>query len=216
MAKFLTHMEHTEEGAKLMLTEEQEKNCRVVYRRSEEDPEHFVFAGLWNSEQEYPDDHVIVPLRSVYDGLSREYNAETAFVNVLGSSKDPRPSDVTSWIDLITSKLSGYITNTCCAQRDKNYDIRTDNKIDMKCTNGGFDVVGGHVLIGTKIPKHVGEGGKVWLLPICHAHNTGAESGGGYYMKLGRVMKAVGLKDYLKRSQVETALAKEAALAAEV
>lgn len=209
MAKFLTHTEHTEEGAKLILTEEQEKNCRVVYRRSEENPEHFVFAGLWNPEAEYPDDHVIVPLRSVYDGLSKEYQAETVFVNVVGSSKDPRPSDVKSWIELIKSKLSGYTVGTCCAKRNKNYDIKTDQEIRMTCTDGGTNVVGGHVLIETKNPRPENEGGHVWLLPICKAHNTGAEGGAGYYMKLGRAMKAVGLKNYLKKSVVEAALAEE-------
>lgn len=68
----------------------------------------------------------------------------------------------------------------------------------------------------TEIPSDVPTGSDVCLLPICHAHNTGSEHGGGYYMRLGRAMKAVVLEKYLQKNKIETALAAEATLAVTV
>lgn len=188
MARFLTHMEHTEEGAKLTLTEEQEKNCRVVYRRSEEDPEHFVFAGLWNPEAEYPDDHVIVPLRSTYKGVGDEYDEGTAFANIIDSRDDPCTEG--SWIKVIRDHLpDGYDVEPCCAEKDTFYDINTDTVMPgRQCTPGENNIVGGHVIMETKTPSRVREESEVCLLPICRAHNTGPGHGGSYYMRLRRKM----------------------------
>lgn len=210
MAKFITQMEHTEEGAKLTLTEEQEKNCRIVYRRSENKPEHYVFAGLWNPETEYPDDHVIVPLRSTYEGLSKPYDAGTVFVNVIGSHNDELPQGTSSWIDIIKDNLpDNYDCSICCAVRNKRFkkENGVEQEIEMCCTGNGKAVVGGHVIMDTIYPDTVAEWGKVCLLPICKAHNTGPGHGGGYYMRLEREMQAVVLQNYLHASKIEAALA---------
>ena len=103
---FLNHLPHTEFGAKLELTAEQEEKCRVVYKASSENKNICAFHSLWNPDEKYPDDCYIVPLRSTYDGLSDEYANGTCFINISKSTYDPKYIisgwiyDV-SWIEVI-------------------------------------------------------------------------------------------------------------------
>ena len=201
----------TVEGAKLQLTKEQEANCRVVYRKTQDEKGAYV-ADLWNPDTSYTDEFIIAPLRSVYDGLTDPLDIGTNFANVEGSSSpkpDPKHS-VTSWIALIREVLSDPV-ESCCAEPDTIY-IGDSQDAIVPTPEGKKDftchgiLVGGHVILYAKNSRTVDEGGNVHLLPICNAHNVSSYNqrgtGGGYYMKLARQMKAVKLKEYMKLSEL--------------
>lgn len=215
---FLANAPLTEEAKGLGLTAELQDSCRVVY---EKDPkgEGYVFHSLWHPQGEYGEDHIIMPVGSTYNGLTGVIPAGTEFANISGSSHDPKyphprnPSWSISWIELIRrayrAKDEDYI-DECCAERNKIYftDPREGEKeTAIECTNGGVGgntketyMQGAHVILGTE-NKSPGRDANVLLVPLCIAHNTCEAMGGygtGYYMKLGRALRAVKLKGYLK------------------
>lgn len=220
-ALFLDTLPHTEEGAKLILTEEQERLCRVVYRLDKDGGASF--AGLWNSKNEYTSEYIIAPIRSVFLGSRQDINRGTNFANILMSSKDPRPKEfdkvqINSWLDIL--RYVGCNVDECCATNEI-YDCETNEIIEsivayqndrsgepildiFKCNNNYMD--GGHVLINAKFPEEVLEDTTVYLLPICHPHNTTFRSildprwGADYYMKLKQNTTAAMLFAYLKSS----------------
>lgn len=197
---FLNTLPYTEEGARLSLTEEQKHDCRVVYQRQENGD--FTFAGYWNSERDYSDNYVIVPLRSVYDGVTPQpLPINTCFANVIDSAGDSCPSK--SWIQLLCDHLNtsgNDVCSTCCT--DGNIYEAKSVRIDV-CSG---DMIGGHVILGQQTMP-VAEGGNVLLLPICNYHNVCTpRSQRTYYMMLGRSMHAVKLKSFLKASVIEPAL----------
>lgn len=213
---FLNHLPHTEFGAKLELTAEQEEKCRVVYKASSENKNICAFHSLWNPDEKYPDDCYIVPLRSTYDGLSDEYANGTCFINISKSTYDPKyiisgwKYDV-SWIEVIRRAYAAgkvnYSCSTCCAQ-NLVIDIRNNNQFTLNC---GGNIYGAHVLMNETMSKEVKEWGNVFLLPLCNNHNTYDKNnnekyhcGTGYYMKLNRPMKAVKLKGYMKKPKEGT------------
>ncbi len=199
---FLNSLPHTDFGAKLELTAEQEEKCRVVYKVSESDPNKYVFDSLWNPDEDYSDDCYIVPLRSTYVGLSEEYAAGTCFANVIGSTPDSRYS--VSWIEVIrrayATDRSNYNCSTCCAQ-NLVFDDKNNQPFNIDCDT---TICGAHVLMGETKSREVDEGGDVFLLPLCNNHNTYNKNnetynwGSGYYMQLNRPMKAVKLSGYMK------------------
>jgi len=202
--RMFTNMPTTVEGAKLQLTQEQEARFRVVFRKTK-DEQGAYFADLWNPETDYTDEFIIVPLRSVYDGVTDPLAIGTMFANVEGSTHDPK-NGVVSWIQLLRDCLSKeYDVTSCCAEQNKIYIGDSQDESDDKTR--GFScndtIVGGHVILQATNSSTVDEGGNVHLLPICHKHNTFRYSGGtgaGYYMKLARKMKAVKLKSYFQLS----------------
>lgn len=205
---YLTSIPPTPEGAKLNLSQEQEQQLKVIYKRSP-DGRGALFAGLWNPEEDYTDEFIIVPLRSTFEKISEEYPKGTIFANVEGSADDlPKPGN---WLPLLREKLAKYDCETCCAEKDKIYKGGTDDKTDerteeFKCTISN-KLCGGHILIGKNNSATVEKGNSVSLLPICTAHNIfnykgeAKGQGKGYYMKLSRAMKAVVLKGYLEPPQ---------------
>lgn len=213
---FLNNLPHTEFGAKLELTAEQEEKCRVVYKLSASDPNKYIFHSLWNPDGKYPDDCYIVPLRSTYDGLSDEYANGTCFINISKSTYDPKYTmpgwiyDV-SWIEVIRRAYAAgkvnYNCSACCAQ-NLVIDTINNNKFTINCSG---TICGAHVLINETMSKEVEKGGNVFLLPLCDNHNTYDKNnnvkyywGTGYYMKLSRPMKAVKLKGYMKKAEEGT------------
>jgi hypothetical protein len=78
---FLNNISPTEEGAELVLSKEQEEYCRVVYKLDEE--KNGIFYGLWNPDEDYSDEYVILPLRSVFKE-TRPLSKGTHFANIIG------------------------------------------------------------------------------------------------------------------------------------
>ena len=212
--RFINHLPLTEAGAGLELTEEEKAVCQVVYQVSEENPRIYQFHSLWDARKQYSDEYVILPLQSVYKGLSEKYAKGTVFANVEGSSGD-HSRDGRTWRQVMKAALEGkYIWNTCCAELNTVY--RSDNhriEAGFACTNGGKELPkypdfengiwmqGAHVLMRSTASGTVRKGDDVCLLPLCENHNIYAgitgHYGTGYYMKLNRPMKAVILSGYL-------------------
>ena len=215
--RFMNHLPPTEAAAALKLTEEECADCRVVYQVSEESSQAYYFHSLWDSRRQYSEAYVIIPFRSVYKGLSKEYPKGTKFANVEGSNDD-HSRDGKTWRQVMKAALDGkYIWNTCCAELNTIY--RSDNNNIVRgfaCTNGGKELPkypdyengiwmqGAHVLMESTASGTVKKGDDVCLLPLCKNHNIydgiTEHYGTGYYMKLNRPMKAVVLSGYLNLS----------------
>ena len=68
MAIILKNAPKTEEGRKLQLTKEQEEKYKLVCRVNEE-KEELEIVDLWNPEEKYENEYVIVPLTSTFGGI---------------------------------------------------------------------------------------------------------------------------------------------------
>lgn len=88
--------------------------------------------------------------------------AKTNFANVIGSTLDPKPSGVSSWLGLWRDKCHGGANPTKCSS----YNWFSKDK-SWKC-NDAF--VGGHVILGTTA-KSMAKGSTVYIFPICSVHN---------------------------------------------
>ena len=190
-------MEASEEGKKLDLTYELEHLCQLVYKKSE-DGKGYVFAESWNPETDYSEEHLIVPLKSVFEGTFN-YSTNDVFANVIGSTSDPCSSS-SSWIQLFRDKK---IKCDSCVMEDCFYDSKDKTAktyfTDYHCGGG---IIGGHVVKGTKaqtLPK----GSIVYLMPICHNHNscctdTTGQNGSGFFMMPQTSGKGIRLKGYFQ------------------
>lgn len=201
MAK-LMHMPFTEFGARLVVDDEIEKNCKVVYKPDGEGGA--VFYSVYDESAQYPDDYIVLSFRSVAAGESKVYEQGTNFANVEGSSKD-HIRGARSWIELMErAELENCVLTSCCAEENTIY---VGNSTDKKIP--GFEcedrIVGGHVIIGEKNSRTAEDG--VLLLPICNSHNiyryASGSPGAGYYMKTRCKTSGLLLAGYLKISQLE-------------
>lgn len=218
--KFLNHLPHTEFGAKMNLTEEQEKNCKVVYRLSEEEPDVYVFDGLWDSEATYPDECIIVPLRSTAVNKSNRPDGYI-FSNVIDSKNDPKPHDPSSedpkvkysnWLKVFEDNGINYDGcktdgNFYSPKDDHAFTPQEAGKTELTCNSS---MVGGHVIPG-KIAQEVQEGENVELIPICSHHNSYAiheqseatnGNGTGFYMKLEGPTDILELIGYFRSNDI--------------
>jgi hypothetical protein len=166
----------------LKLTAEQEELCKVVYRKSDKPGEPATFAGLWHPQAEYTDQHIIMPLRSEIADVVTLW-AGCQFVNVVGSTHDPKPYPVRTWIELLTGY--GSATDRCCV----------GNGV-IQCSGRDAAMVGGHVLLwyNPNPPNPPDPPNTVYLLPICNYHNARP---GGEIMLLHQNTIAVKLKNYM-------------------
>lgn len=226
MAIKLVTLLPTEFSAKLELGDEDD--LRVVYRPSERNPDFYIYHDLWYPEEDYPDGYIAVPLGSVYV-KNQTFNEGDEFVNVKGSTYDPKPNDpksgspYTSWRQLMKAKIPNY--NTCCAETDIIYNSETGKRdFNFHCTNGGNEapdpdyekgiwMQGAHVLMGETSSKMPTEGATVYMLPLCKNHNiyssiTGSY-GTGYYMKLRRRQEVIVLAGFIPSDTVHNAIIKE-------
>ncbi|SEJ89167.1 hypothetical protein SAMN05660742_12225 [Propionispira arboris] len=197
------YLPSTEAGESLKLTHEQEHLCKVVYKKTD-DPKIYRFHDLWNPINDYNEEYIIVPVRSVF-GDTEKYVVGSIFANIIGSNLDPNPSS--SWLKLLTNN---GIACTECVTDGKFYDPSNDTKYDKnksgakcECSTGSLNMVGGHVLLGQKIATQVGSGGTVNLIPICKHHNSyvcgnGTGNGTGFYMKTKSDGNCILLKNYLQ------------------
>lgn len=224
MAYFLDNYPVSEKGSDLILTEEQEKFCKVVYRLSDdENDDGAYFAGLWNPDLEYSDDYLILPLRTT--GLEPQpvtILKNTCFANVIGSGKDNFPEKYFNeirkrcWLTLWKRKTGSEFLHECTTDgnfyyRDWNGQECILNGIFMPdqknsqapCCSPRDNMRGGHVIVGATAAAEVAPTKKVWIIPICHNHNvassvSGGRFGTGFYMKLKADTKALVLIGYLK------------------
>jgi hypothetical protein len=117
---------------------------------------------------------------SIYVGTVT-WAGNTLFANVIGSTEDPKPSDVKSWLELWCEKCHGGNNPTRCSS----YDFFSKDTT-WKCS----DVfVGGHVIKGTTAMR-MAKGSTVFIYPICNKHNGSDPN----YMKLLYNPKGVQLK----------------------
>lgn len=217
MARFLNNYPHTDEGAKLELTQEQEDFCKVVYKLDNEGGA--TFAGFWNPAKEYSDEYAVVPIRSIYCGTD-PIQSNTEFANVLGSSSDSIPEGYKYWLKLWVDKANeGKPYRDCCctdhsfyspANNTKytsvyydvwNNDLHRWDKTNATANCSG-NLVGGHI-IKSKSSSSPSTGDDVYILPICDKHNRAhiTEKGGwgdGFYMIAARRITAVKLMYLLK------------------
>lgn len=220
MALFMNNFPHTDEGAKLELTQEQEEFCRAVYKLDEEGGA--AFAGFWNPDKEYSDEYIIMPLRSVYNGIE-DIEANTCFANVIGSTGDPLPQgyECLSWMKLWVDKANGKkYRSECCTDsafyysgtrqetkcENVYYDVEESPRKWKKCKTEAkckFGLNGGHVIKGTESATEP-KGGNVYILPICILHNRAhlgnRKWGQGYYMKTSEPITAVKLTGYFQKA----------------
>lgn len=105
--------------------------------------------------------------------------------------------------------VENYSAERCCAELDTIYPSDGSREFLFECSNNGVPgegiyLHGAHVLIGATESGTVKKGGFVHLLPLCENHNTydlhdDKKWGQGYYMKLGRPMRAVLLALYMEK-----------------
>lgn len=187
------------QGKPLVLTEEENENCYVLYKEDGEDG--YVFAGLCGNPKDLtlPEKHIALPVGST--GLIEiTYGAGFTFANVIGSAEDKgKPEPCNSWKDLL-DKHKVDITK-CCT--DGAFYKPGGSEVARGCSR---IMVGGHVIPGMQ-SKTMTIDSTVHLLPICQSHNIGRcvdryNPGAGYYMKTEDKGKGLKLTGYLKKSQV--------------
>lgn len=214
MAYFLDNYSIHEDSKNIILTEEQERYCRVVYRLLESGDA--TFDSLWNPDLKYSNEFVILPLRST--GANPEsLSANTEFANVVGSTHDNCPDGSNRWLSYWISKTNhrgfvsicytdgcfydpyGHPYQTIIYPRRGDNGFRTDVTENASCDL--TTIVGAHVLLG-KAPEPSAEGAPIYVLPICDKHNVAHTLshrwGTGFYMKLRNPTTALKLVGYLK------------------
>ena len=90
------------------------------------------------------------------------WKLNTTFANVIGSTHDPQPPGVTSWLGLWADKCNGGHDTTKCSSYNF---FSKDTKWVCTTTH-----VGGHIIPGT-VAKSMAKGSTVYILPICSRHN---------------------------------------------
>lgn len=216
MAYFLDNYPISEECANLVLTEEQEKNCRVVYKLDDEGGAH-IFEP-WNPDVKYSDKYVVFTIRST--GAKRVLlRAGTKFANVINSVNDPRVDGknwLKLWLDITGTRfINECVTDNnfyCIGKDQKEYSYKMIYYPKYKSSLGqreeSFEaatcfgsMVGGHIIIDTTSAAYVAPGGRVFILPICDKHNVAHKEldsrwGTGFYMKLSCDTKAAQLENF--------------------
>lgn len=199
----------SEEGKKLNLSDDLFEKCKLVYRKNDEAGK-WEFDGFWDGNKIDDLQKMVVPVQSVYGGLVC-VDAGTPFVNVIGSTYDPKPTPNTSWIKFIQCVYAhnNYsYDNTCCANNRIYFHTGDENNPSVSerdlCCSG--TLVGGHVLINqcyniTSYPNST-----VYLLPICSRHNVyrfnDNRTGAGFFMLTDRKIPAIQLDAFLCKSFV--------------
>ena len=154
----------TLQGTDLILTEEQEEICKVLYRNINDNL--YEFAGFYDPEvpnKEYPDGLIALSVKSVLRDV-RYLNAGTRIWNVVGSTGDPWYSNLHPiWVDIWENEL-----------RKRHYPhIRkcyVEARPNVKCPN--MSIYGGHVVLTNDTSPGYGDDNTVYIVPICSSHNN--------------------------------------------
>lgn len=215
MAYFLDNYPVSEESANLVLTEEQEKNCRVVYKLSEDENDRGAyFAGLWEPDKTYSDEYVILPLKATGgEKVELSKNNVDCFANVIGSKGDTLPNNFKYWISFWMNVTEQPYPTSCCTDgnfyyiNNKGIECKfnkikvQNNEVNAKCSTDERHRNGGHIIINAKSAATALPNSSVYIVPLCTNHNIGYAGdcswGEGFYMKLKENTPAVKLKGYL-------------------
>ena len=176
MAIILKNAPKTEEGRKLQLTKEQEEKYKLVCRVNEE-KEELEIVDLWNPEEKYENEYVIVPLTSTFGGIELVATG-TGVKNVSKSTNDPKPFlNCNTWIDVMKVVYIYYgiptdVLKTCCLDPYKYY-VNENSIIEQYSVSnhGNTCICGGH-MVGINDIQLVPDNGNCFLLPICSSHNN--------------------------------------------
>lgn len=211
MAKFLKNVPITEEWNRMKLHENVESTIKeqyqVVYKKSTENGKWCLY-DLYNNDISYNDDYVITTVGSVCHGIW-PVEKGTPFVNVVGSTDDPRPERV-SWIGLmrIVYDFMGKdkrLLESCCTDGDLYISYNTSNgeMWNTRKISCSHTIVGGHVLLNRKNNVESDVGSRVYMLPICLSHNSSMDHGVGYYMCTKWNIWALVLDQYLQSEKIQ-------------
>lgn len=201
----------TQAGRQLEMTDEQERLCKVLYRKMEDG--RYIFDGLWEPEDNGDDgvERIAVPLRSVI-GDPEDYDMTATFANIIGSARDPKPGKK-SWREVMHNN---GIDCSACATDGGFYNPDDGSCFEtITCKSEEKYLVGGHVTFGryNQRTKDI-KGTTVYLLPICKEHNSiceyshpapgEREPGTGFYMKPKAPGKVLTLLKYFQRPEEKT------------
>lgn len=190
-----------------------DQELQLVYKLDQESRD-YIFAGEYDTEADDIEDDenaIIVPVSSTYIGPIL-WSANTVFSNILSSSGDT-PHDQqgksTSWHNLATA--AGIAWN-CHAQQNVFYDCFTGQQVantpqkTYACDN---TIVGGHVM-PVQRPSTVARNSIVYVLPICHNHNSMGinhngqtpGNGNGFFMRTNANTAVIQLKGYMPNNMI--------------
>lgn len=200
----------TKASAMLNLSDEIADMHRIVYETTD-DGEGYVFSGIYDPEIEYRDNSIIVPLNSVFLKTDNWLQG-TEFANVLGSSNDKGHyhGKSKSWKEIYQALKLPWMPYEDGKFYDSVYDYELTDP-EFTCSIGPNDPYGGHVVKGTT-PKRLPAGinVEVYIVPICHSHNSKCVNhssatpgqGNGFYMKMKNSQKVVLMTSYLSEEEV--------------
>ncbi len=151
---------------------EEYRKLLTVYRAGQ-------FQGFHAPGRQYGPEDELFSVESVFGGEVTLNYAE-AFANVIGSTADPKIAGLT-WIMLWTNQFGVYPV-TCTSYLSNGF----------AC---GGTLVGGHVIGGTQAQVVANGSNSVWILPICHNHNTN----NSVYMQALKYLTGIWLKNYMGR-----------------
>lgn len=147
-AQLLVHL-------KFNIPKEAEK-FRLIYHKGQ-------LVGVLNlevdAETDFGDEYELVSIKST--GATKvPVGVKAPFANVIGSTGDPVPPKADSFIELYET-VAGADGSKCASY----------NYMGFTCTPNKH-AIGGHVILNTNIASRVPNGKKVYILPICTAHNN--------------------------------------------
>ena len=217
--KYLLNLPPTQEAQALNVDWNRlDQELQLVYKL-DQGSQDYIFAGEYDTEADGIEDDeeaIIVPVSSTYIGPII-WSANTIFSNILSSSGDT-PHDQqgksTSWHNLATA--AGIAWN-CHAQQNVFYDCFTGQQVantpqkTYACDN---TIVGGHVM-PVQRPSTVARNSIVYVLPICHNHNSMGinhngqtpGNGNGFFMRTNANTAVIQLKGYMPNNMILPKLA---------
>lgn len=132
MAIILKNAPKTEEGRKLNFSKEEEEKYRIVFRYNAKTKE-LVNVEPWSAELKYDNYCVIVPFTSTFV-MKDYYGPRQKVQNVIGSTHDPLPAGVPSWMALIRDvyrRQGESESPEVCCLKGKIYDFDTGVSTDI-------------------------------------------------------------------------------------
>ena len=212
--KYLLNLPPTQEAQALNVDWNRlDQELQLVYKL-DQGSQDYIFAGEYDTEADGIEDDeeaIIVPVSSTYIGPII-WSANTIFSNILSSSGDT-PHDQqgksTSWHNLATA--AGIAWN-CHAQQNVFYDCFTGQQVantpqkTYACDN---TIVGGHVM-PVQRPSTVARNSIVYVLPICHNHNSMGinhngqtpGNGNGFFLRTNANTAVIQLKGYMPNNMI--------------
>lgn len=171
-------------GHALALTDEQETNCKVIYREADSS---YSFEGFYNPDipdEKYPDGLAAFSLRSsFYQCVAIAGN--TQIYNVINSSydtyRDPLPPTVSkTWLNVWCQNVIQYDAALDQTQPLPGGAFHNNHTLQSYVTGPNLprdrtDIVGGHVVTNQN-QQDAPVGSNVYLVPIYRSFNSGGRN----------------------------------------